>query len=128
MVRKELGELVSGLDSISLVLILYPEYLRHVHEVPFLDVVVALFPAMDIPFNSESLVADHETMACVSKCHTNYASIITGLNLHYWVELVPDHGAHFLHSELNTAIANKKNGPAVVLFLCSRRSTLAGSN
>lgn len=129
MVRKELCELVSGLDSISLVLILYTEYLRHVNKVPFLDVVVALFPAMDISLNGESFVADHKTMVCVSRCHTDYATIITGpKNLHYWVELVPDHGAHFLHSKLNTAIANQKNGPAVVLLLRSRCSTLAGSN
>lgn len=50
-------------------------------------------------------------------------------HLHGNIEVVADHGAHFLGSELERTVTDKQNrSPAIALILGSESSTLASAN
>ena len=120
MVCKQFGEFLSCLNPVTLVLVLSTKRQGQVHKVPFLDVIVVLFPSVDVSLDGKSFVAEHKAVLRVSKCHGRARDDVPiKLNLHYGFELIPDHGAHFLDSKLETAIANEENGPAVILLLRS---------
>lgn len=119
LVCKQLGELLSGLNPVTLILVLGTKCHGQVHKVPFLNVVVALLPSVNISLDGKPFVADHKAVLRVSKYYGRARDVPIKLNLHYGVELIPDHGAHFLESKLETTIANEENGSAVILLFRS---------
>jgi hypothetical protein len=64
LVGKQLVELVTGLDPVSLVVLLGAEGLGNVGEVPGLDVIVLRIPSVDVSLDGVSFVADHEPTKC----------------------------------------------------------------
>lgn len=60
-VFKKLDHVVFGLDLITLVIFSCSKCHRKALVVPLLDVIVAGFPSMDVPFNGISFITDDKT-------------------------------------------------------------------
>lgn len=134
LVSKELSQLIASLDLITLVF-LRPERSGDILELPRLNVVVFVLPAMNVPLNSISVVAYHESeVVCQQLYHglllrTFFLLSKHVQNSHYWFQSVPQHCAHFLDSKLEATIADKKDGSTVrTVILSSQCGTLASSN
>ena len=61
LIRKELVQLVPGLDAASLVAVTSTKYLGNVRKVPGLNVVVAGIPTVDVSLNGVALVANNKS-------------------------------------------------------------------
>jgi hypothetical protein len=60
LVSEQLVELITGLDTVALVVVLGSEDLGDAGKVPWLDVVVSCVPSMDVSLDSVAIVADNE--------------------------------------------------------------------
>lgn len=70
---------------------------------------------MDVPLNGVSVIADDE--ACFGQYRYSVELIAVREHSHDGVEVVSDHGAQLLHSELKTSVTNEENGPTIAQFL-----------
>lgn len=112
---KQLVELISGLDAVSLVAIIGTEDLWNVDMIPRLDIVVRRIPSVNVSLNGVALVTDDKAVynTRVSKCFLNESSDLVK-DLHNGVQFVAQHSAQLLHGQLQAAVSNKEDGTTIL--------------
>lgn len=125
LVLKKLDHVVFGLDCITLVIIPCSKCHRKALVVPLLDVIVARFPSMDVPFNGISFITDDETDCSLAQHELGLHCLG---NSHDGVELVPDHGTDLLQSELKASISDEENSSTIALLFGGQCGSLTSSH
>ena len=60
LVSEQFVELITGLDTVALVVVLGSEGLGDIGKVPWLDIVVNSVPSVDVSLDSVAVIADNE--------------------------------------------------------------------